>query len=185
MAGFADGSALAAQFNTPRAVLPLSNGDVLVADTYNHCLRRIFTNSSGVFVITLAGTPTKAGLANGVALLSMFSYPSGLALDSAGNVIVLDSGNNRVRQISSSSGLVTTLVGFGTSYGSGTDPLSQDYNMYGYGGGGGGGTVVDGSVSAATLLVPRAVAVDSTGTGAIDILDVYGSALRRLSPLSQ
>ena len=182
-AGFADGSASAALFNTPRAVLPLSNGDVLVADTYNHCIRRIFTNSTGVFVVTLAGTPTKAGLANGLAALSMYTYPSGLALDSAGNVIVLDSGNNRVRQISSSSGLVTTLVGFGTSYGNGADPLSQDYNMYGYGGG--SATAVDGAVTSATLLVPRAIAVDSTGTGALEIIDNYGSALRRLSPLSQ
>lgn len=59
-------------------------------------------------VTTFAGS-TKAGFTNGLAAIARFSHPEGLCLDAAGNLYVADSGNNVVREISTT-GVVTTYT---------------------------------------------------------------------------
>ena len=95
VAGFADGSGTAAQLNYPIGVAVDLAGNVYVADTYNHRIRKI--SPSGV-VSTLAGSGVR-GFADGSGTAAQFYYPLGVAVDSAGNVYVADFYNHRIRKI--------------------------------------------------------------------------------------
>jgi sugar lactone lactonase YvrE len=111
VSGFANGAALAAQFNRPRGVAVSNNTAVLVADELNHRIRVV----SGGVVSTLAGTGVP-GFANGAAGVAQFQNPYGVALDTAGNVYVADRGNHRIRMIDAA-GNVSTFAGTGVAGG--------------------------------------------------------------------
>lgn len=111
---YGDGAAAAAYFHTPGDVAVDSAGNVYVADTNNHRIRKI---SPGGEVTTLAGSA--AGFADGVGAAARFQSPEGVAVDSAGNVYVGDTGNYRIRKISPG-GEVTTLAGSTMGYSDGT-----------------------------------------------------------------
>ena len=132
--GFADGQGSAAQFKNPVGVAVDSNGNVYVADTDNHRIRKI--TPAGV-VTTLAGDGN-ASFLDGQGSATRFNYPQGVAVDSGGNVYVADKNNNRIRKITST-GAVSTLAGSATS-GS-----------------------LDGTGTAAQFNQPFGVAVDSSG----------------------
>jgi streptogramin lyase len=106
-AGKANGTGTAATFNGPRGVAVDAAGNVYVADANNNLIREI--SPAGV-VTTLAGTGA-AGNASGAATASTFHYPSGIAVDAAGNVYVADAVNNLIREISN--GTVTSVAGSG------------------------------------------------------------------------
>eukprot|EP00976_Prorocentrum_cordatum_P012871 257450-Prorocentrum_minimum.AAC.1 len=108
VAGHRDGEGIAAQFNCPRGVAVDGEGNVIVADFVNKCIRRI---SPQGLVSTLAGTGVE-GHRNGEGTAAQFNEPSGVAVDGEGNVIVADYINNRIRRISPQ-GLVSTLAGTG------------------------------------------------------------------------
>ena len=95
-AAFADGLGTAASFNSPCGVALDTLGNVYVVESANNRIRVI--NSAGV-VITLAGSGS-AGYVDGVGTAASFNRPSGVALDSLGNVYVGDSDNNRIRKVS-------------------------------------------------------------------------------------
>ena len=103
---FADGPGLQAAFNTPSGLAIDGAGNLYVADTGNNRIRRISTQ--GV-VSTIAGDGT-AGYADGPAGQAKFDGPIGVAVDKAGNILVADSYNDRVRLIAPN-GQVTTLAG--------------------------------------------------------------------------
>ncbi|MDD0812318.1 hypothetical protein PSQ20_18350 [Curvibacter sp. RS43] len=105
--GTADGVGANARFNGPRALAVDAAGNVHVADTTNHTVRKV--SPEGV-VTTLAGKAGVAGSADGQGTAASFSGPSALSFDSAGNLYVLDAGNNLVRRITPS-GLVSTVAG--------------------------------------------------------------------------
>jgi sugar lactone lactonase YvrE len=94
VAGFADGTGAAARFNFPTGVAVDAAGNVFVADTDNHRIRRI--TPAGV-VTTIAGS--SAGYLDGVGSVANFSSPFGVAVDVAGNLYVGDVNSHRVRQI--------------------------------------------------------------------------------------
>ena len=107
--GYVDAQGAAAQFNNPQGVAyDAVTNSIYVADTGNHLIRRI---DSGGNVTTVAGDGT-AGFADGQGAAARFNNPKGVAVDSLGYVYVADTGNHRVRRISSSS--VNTLAGDGT-----------------------------------------------------------------------
>jgi sugar lactone lactonase YvrE len=88
-----------------------------VADTGNGCIRRIGTDPDRT-VTTFAGAMGQSGLADGPAAAARFKFPMGMALDPAGNVLVADTGNNRIRSVDRA-GNVTTIAGSGPFHGDG------------------------------------------------------------------
>ena len=132
-----------------------SAGNLYIADTNNYRVRKI---SNGV-ITTVAGDgiPGFSG-DNGPATSAQLSSPGGVAVDSAGNLYIADSFNNRIRKVSN--GAIVTIAGNGT---------------YGYSGDGGPAT-------SATLEVSGGIAVDSAGR--VYIADTYNFTIRVLTPPS-
>ncbi|MBM3268068.1 MAG: hypothetical protein FJZ01_10515 [Candidatus Sericytochromatia bacterium] len=108
-AGLLDGSGGAARFKYPNGVAADANGNVYVADTDNHAIRKI--TPAGV-VSTLAGTGAE-GYVDSAGGTPRFAYPRSVAVDASGNVYVSDYQNGAIRKITSV-GVVTTLAGDGT-----------------------------------------------------------------------
>ena len=132
------GPATNAQLNEPAAVALDSSGNVYVADSQNHRVRRF---SVGGDITTIAGTgvPGYSG-DGGPAAAAQLNQPLGVAVDSSGNVYIADTNNNRIRMIAPG-GTMSTLAG--------TGPASF--------------TGDSGPATSATLAFPAGVAVDSSG----------------------
>ena len=174
--GYVNGPRLGgAKFNTPRGIAVDSSGNVYVADSGNFVVRKI-TASSGL-VSTLAGDPTipyLAGCVDGpgssarfsqVSAMSPFGGPTGVAVDSLGNVYVTDAGNHVIRRINQNllptdPNFVTTLAGSPTSPAYDQAAIFQYFSF---------GTLpplsgsADGTGRAAQFYFPGGVAVDATG----------------------
>ncbi|MDB5101712.1 MAG: hypothetical protein JWM80_6133, partial [Cyanobacteria bacterium RYN_339] len=108
--GFADGAGATAKFAFPIGVAVDLGGNVYVADSANHRIRKV--TSAGV-VSTVAGSGI-AGFADGAGATARFSNPYGVAVDTGGNIYVADKGNHRIRKVTSA-GVVSTLSGDGTN----------------------------------------------------------------------
>lgn len=150
-AGDADGTGSAASFNGPEGVAVDASGNVYVADTGNNEIRKI--TPTGV-VTTLAGSLT-AGSNDGTGTAASFNGPTGIAVDSVGNLYVADHNNNEIREITPS-GVVTTLAGSTTAGNS------------------------DGTGSSASFSQPQSVAVD--GVGNVYVADSGNNEIRLVAP---
>ena len=150
--GYVDGTGTSALFKSPAGIAVDSSGNIYVADTTNHAIRKV--TQAGV-VTTLAGLTTgTSGSTDGTGTTASFSSPRGVAVDYSGNVYVADTSNYRIRKITSS-GVVTTLAGSSTS-GS-----------------------ADGTGTAARFNAPSGVAVDSTGN--VYVADTSNNAIRKIA----
>ena len=148
--GSADGSGDVATFSEPSGVAVDSSGNVFVADTDSHKIRKI---APGGVVTTFAGSGAP-GSADGTGTAATFTLPFGVAVDSSMNVFVADSGNNKIRKITPA-GVVSTLAGSG-AYGS-----------------------ADGIGTAATFYAPSGVAVDSSGH--VYVADSGSNKIRKIT----
>ncbi len=135
--GSADGVGAAAKFMGARGVSTDAVGNVYVADTGNHTIRKISTSGQ---VTTIAGTAGQAGTANGLGAVARFRGPWALAVGADGVVYVADTENHAIRKISTS-GEVTILAG---------SP--------------GLGGIQDGTGTGARFYRPMGIAVDASGT---------------------
>ncbi|RZJ20491.1 MAG: hypothetical protein EON51_14930 [Acinetobacter sp.] len=98
------------QFNWPIDVAVTGDGTkVYVADSKNHRIQKV-TLSGGVWTTSLLAGSTTADYQNGTGSAARFNYPSGVALDNSGNIIVADRMNNCVRKVTTG-GVVTLLAG--------------------------------------------------------------------------
>ncbi len=105
--GYADGSLSEAKFNAPTGIAVDGKNNVYIADTLNHCIRKIDAKGN---VTTVAGTPEESGLLDGKAGTAMFNSPMGIAVTEDGKEIyVADTGNHRIRLIKN--GNVSTYAG--------------------------------------------------------------------------
>ncbi len=153
---FADGTGAGASFNLPHGVAVDSSGNVIVADHYNHRIRKV---TPGGVVTTLAGSSGGA-FADGTGAGASFYFPLGVAVDSSGNVIVADQSNHRIRKVTPG-GVVTTLAGDGF-------------------GAPNAGRWVDGTGAGASFNYPYGVAVDSSGN--VIVADTANQRIRKVTP---
>lgn len=93
--GSADGAPDDARFNTPQALAVDAAGNIYVADTGNNAVRKISARSNDV-TTTLAGTGI-AGSLDGPGLQAQLDTPAGIAVDTAGDIYIADTGNNTIR----------------------------------------------------------------------------------------
>ena len=105
--GSTNGTGSAARFFNPFGVAVDNTGNVYVADTYNHLIRKI--TPAGV-VTNFAGLAAVPGTNNGTGTAAQFNKPFALAVGTNGNVYVADTYNHTVRMITPD-GVVTTLAG--------------------------------------------------------------------------
>ncbi len=181
--GSADGIGTAAQFREPRGVAVDSNGYVYVADYGNHTLRKI--SPAGV-VTTLAGTAGSAGVIDATGSAARFYYPSGVAVDVAGNLYVADTSNNTLRKIAPA-GAVTTFAGLAgrSSSADGTGSAARFEDPYAVASDGGGNIfVADGTDHTIRKISASGVVTTLAGTaGSFGSTDGAGSAARFFGPL--
>jgi trimeric autotransporter adhesin len=200
-----NGPATSAQLSGPVGIALDSAGNLYIADSNNNRIRKV---SNGV-ITTVAGngSPGFSG-DNGPATSAQLRSPAGIALDSAGNLYIADSNNNRIREVSN--GVITTVAGNGTAgfsgdngpaTGAGFDPsdvaVDSAGNMYVADAfnnrirevsngvittiAGGGTTFGDnGPATSAQLSLPVGVAVDSAGN--VYIADSTNNRIRLLTP---
>ncbi|HEX3249189.1 MAG TPA: SMP-30/gluconolactonase/LRE family protein [Pyrinomonadaceae bacterium] len=106
--GFSDGVYDKALFNSPSGLAIAPNGDLIVADTGNNCIRRVPVRGE---TSTVAGNGR--GYTDGPGHTAQFNSPIGVAVDTRGNIYVADSYNDRIRMITPD-GDVRTVAGKGT-----------------------------------------------------------------------
>ncbi|MCM3634387.1 stalk domain-containing protein [Paenibacillus camelliae] len=120
--GFQDGTGERAKLYSPSDVAVDHKGNVYVADTLNHVIRKIDANGavttlnkrSERVVEYFPGVVTEAGdFKDGRLSEALFNEPTGLAIDELGNLYVSDSGNQRIRYIDFEQGIVKTVAGGG------------------------------------------------------------------------
>jgi sugar lactone lactonase YvrE len=105
------GPATQATLNAPRAVAIDGAGNLLIADTSNHRIRKVDAKTG--IITTIAGTDPDFGGDNGPATAAALRSPQGIALDASGNVFVADTVNQRIRRIDAASKVITTVAGNG------------------------------------------------------------------------
>ncbi|PWU12089.1 MAG: hypothetical protein C5B51_01430, partial [Terriglobia bacterium] len=155
-AGYAGdgGAAISAQLGAPNGIAADSAGNLYVADTASHTVRRI--SASGI-ITTYAGTGTPGFSGDGgPAVSAQLDSPNGLALDAVGNLYIADKNNNRIRAVSPD-GHIVTIAGNGA-------PRF----------GGDGGQAAD-----AALNGPEALALDNAGN--LYIADTQNYRVRRIA----
>jgi sugar lactone lactonase YvrE len=106
------GPAAMARLRAPEDVALGPNGDLYVADTGNHAIRRV-ARATGI-ITTLAGTgaPGFAGDGGSAALASL-NGPRALEVSPGGDLYIADTGNERIRRIEIASAAITTVAGTG------------------------------------------------------------------------
>ena len=101
--------------SSPRGVAVDASGNLYIADTGNDVIREIIPFTAATS--TLAGISGTSGYSgnNVLATTATLNSPAGVALDSAGNIYIADTGNNVIRKITVSTGIITTVAGNGTA----------------------------------------------------------------------
>jgi sugar lactone lactonase YvrE len=107
------GAAAAAMLNAPGGTAVDAAGNIYIVDSGNDTVRKVTPSGMITLVAGQAGTASFSG-DNGAATAATLSAPSAVALDSAGNLYIADTGNNRIR-IVNAAGTISTFAGTGTT----------------------------------------------------------------------
>lgn len=138
----------------PTDVAVDSDGNLYIADAFNHRVRKVNAADGTIQTIAGIGNPGFAG-DRGSALTSALNFPWGVGLDAQKNVYIADYSNARVRKITVATGIITTIAGTGVA------------NISGNGG----------QATVAAILFPHGVAIEANG----DILIAGDYDVRRIT----
>ena len=152
-----DGSAaIAASLYFPTGVSLDASGNLYIADQSNHRIRKV--NAITGIISTVAGNGNIGFGGDGISAASAsLNYPTGVTIDSLGNLFIADNGNHRIRKVNAGTGIITTVAGNGTG---------------GFGGDGAAAT-------AAKLNNPISIALDTFGN--LFIVDQYNNRIRKVN----
>ena len=150
------GPATAAELSYPSGVAVNGSGDLFIADALGSVVREVNLNTGTITTVAGNGTQGDTG-DGGPATAAELSGPTGLALDGSGDLMIADSGNDVVREVNQSTGIISTIAGDGTT---------------GYSGDGGPAT-------AAQLSYPSSFAMDDSGD--LFISDSDNNAVREVN----
>ncbi len=150
--GSADGAGAAAQFSSPQGVAADKDGNLYVADSFNHTIRKI---TPAAVVSTFAGIAGQFGSLDGDGSAARFNGPGDIAIDGGGNLYVLDGGST-IRKITPA-GAVSTLAGTPGKWGH-----------------------VDGIGGGAQFNAPQGITLDDAGN--LYVADTNNHAIRRVTP---
>ncbi len=150
------GAATSALLNSPTGVAIDAVGNLYIVDQGNKRIRKV-TVTTGV-ITTMAGNGAISYAGDGYAATSaQLNFPSGVAVDAAGNLYIADVENNRIRKVTAATGVITTVAG------NGTESYSGD----------------GGAATSAQLDNPTGVAVDAAGN--LYVADQYNQRIRKVS----
>ena len=153
--GYADdgGPATNASLSWPYSVAVDTSGNLYIVDSDNDVIRKVDTNG---IITTVAGNGNYDYSGDGsMATNASLAYPFGVAVDTSGNLYIVDSDNDVIRKVDTN-GIITTVAGNGSS---------------GYAGNGGPATN-------ASLMLPEGVAVDTSGN--LYIVDSDNDVIRKV-----
>lgn len=166
-AGRTDGTGIESRLNSPLSVAMNRHGDLFIADSGNHTVRKATRIATNWVLSTIAGLAGRDGREDGIGSAARFWTPSGVAVDADDAVYVADSNNHAIRKITpvGTDWVVTTLAGQGQC----CDPSGWLL-----------GGSVDGTGSAARFRNPTGVAVD--GAGNVYVADSVNCSIRKVTP---
>jgi sugar lactone lactonase YvrE len=161
-AGSADGIGRAARFNNPNGVAVDSAGNVYVADSGNHTIRKVTPAGAVTTLAGIAGSPgnTDGPSSAAESNAAQFCDPHDVAVDRAGNVYVADTANQRIRKVTTK-GIVVTIAG----------PTGSPFDRIGW---------TDGAGDKARFNYPWSVAVDPAGN--VFVADRDNDTIRKITP---
>jgi hypothetical protein len=107
------GAATSARFNDPEGVAVAPNGDVYIADTDNHVIRKIAFATGIVTTVAGNGSPGASG-DGGAATSARLKSPEDVFLAPNGDIYIADTGNHEIRKVTVATGIITTVVGNGS-----------------------------------------------------------------------
>jgi len=148
------GDALKARFDTPGSLAVDGNGNVFVADYFNHRVRRIDAHTHIVTSVAGDGSSVFSG-DGGKATAAGVPYPLAIAVDPSGNLYIVENGQFKVRRVDAGTGMMSTVAGSGHQ---------------GFSGDGGPATKAD--------MNPAGIAAD--GKGNLYIADMENNRIRRV-----
>ena len=123
------GLATSAELDQTEGVATDTAGNLYIADWTNNVIRKV-TVATGV-ITTVAGNGTAGYSGDGGAATSAeLKGPTGVAIDSAGDIYIADQANNRVREVAAATGMITTVAGNGTAGYSGDNGAATSAEMY-------------------------------------------------------
>jgi sugar lactone lactonase YvrE len=148
-----DSPVTTARFSSPQGVAIDGAGNVYVADSLNHTIRKI---SPAGMVTTLAGTAGQSDSIDGTGSAARFASPKGIAVDGIGNIYVADTFNDTIRKITPDGATLTLAGGPGLN------------------------GPADGIGNVARFSSPQGIAVD--GSGNIYVADEVNQTIRKITP---
>lgn len=152
--GVSGSSDTAGTFNSPSNLVADSTGALYVSDSGNHTIRKITSIGSTAKITTFAGNAGISGSLDGTGLNARFNDPTGIAIDSTGNLYVANTGSSTIRKITPA-GLVGTFAGSTGRTGS-TDGTAALFNH------------------------PTGLAIDSTNN--LYVADTGNHTIRKITP---
>lgn len=151
--GTTNGLGTTARFNSPLGIAFATNGDLVIADSGNHVIRRM---TPAGMVTTMAGVPEQWGASDGKGDQVRFNGPVAVAFDRSGNLFISDSFNHVIREMTPA-GIVSTFAG----------QLAED-------------GFIDGSRNQARFGAPAEMAFDTSGN--LFVADAFFNTIRKIAP---